>query len=160
MTCTVAPPAGGATPIIPRILMGIRFPPRDASHSFVTRNSWQNEPVRYTQLLGRHPQRPEKRYIGETMSNEKTWQGENERGARLYQHGRYAEAEQAFRTALQEAEHFGPTDTRVALVLNNLASLCHNQAETGGSGGAVSARPGHPTPGLRPTTPSGSAKPQ
>jgi tetratricopeptide (TPR) repeat protein len=37
------------------------------------------------------------------------------------------EAEQAFRTALQEAEQFGPTDTRVALVLNNLASLCHNQ---------------------------------
>src|SRR5262249_57565507 len=61
------------------------------------------------------------------MSGENTWQGENERGARLYQQGHYAEAEQAFRTALQGAEQFGPTDTRVALVLNNLASLCHNQ---------------------------------
>src|SRR5713101_8681557 len=49
MTCTVAPPAGGATPIIPRILMGIGFPPRYASQSFVTRNDWQNEPVRYRQ---------------------------------------------------------------------------------------------------------------
>ena len=78
-------------------------------------------------LLGQNPQRPEKGHTGETMSNENTWQGENERGARLYQHGRYAEAEQAFRTALQAAEHCGPTDTRVALVLNNLASLCHNQ---------------------------------
>src|SRR5712692_690997 len=49
MTCTVAPPAGGATPIIPRILMGMGFPPRCASHSFVTRNDWQNEPVWYRQ---------------------------------------------------------------------------------------------------------------
>src|SRR5262249_42631596 len=78
-------------------------------------------------LLGQYLQRSEKRHTEEIMSNEKTWQEENERGARLYQHGRYAEAEQAFRTALQEAEQFGPTDTRVALVLNNLASLCHNQ---------------------------------
>ena len=55
------------------------------------------------------------------MSSEYQWQTENERGARLYQLGQYGVAEQAFRSALQEAEQFGSTDTRVALVLNNLA---------------------------------------
>src|SRR5215510_12147353 len=61
------------------------------------------------------------------MSSEEQWHIENEKGARFYQQGHYPEAEQAFRLALQEAEQFGPTDTRVAIVLNNLASLCHNQ---------------------------------
>ena len=46
---------------------------------------------------------------------------------RLYQQGHYHTAEQTLRIALHEAEQFGPTDTRVAVVLNNLASLCHNQ---------------------------------
>src|SRR4029450_2806127 len=62
-----------------------------------------------------------------TMSGENTWDNENVRGAQLYQQGRYAEAEQAFRAALEAAEQLGPNDTRVAVVLNNLASLCHNQ---------------------------------
>ena len=61
------------------------------------------------------------------MSDENTWDDENVRGAQLYQQGRYAEAEQAFRAALEAAEQLGPNDTRVAVVLNNLASLCHNQ---------------------------------
>src|SRR5262245_57660272 len=43
MTCSVAPPAGGVTPIIPRILMGMEFPPRYACQSFVTRNKRENE---------------------------------------------------------------------------------------------------------------------
>src|SRR6476660_3430693 len=61
------------------------------------------------------------------MNNDNTWDDENVRGAQLYQQGHYAEAEQAFRAALEAAEQLGPDDTRVAVVLNNLASLCHNQ---------------------------------
>jgi Tfp pilus assembly protein PilF len=61
------------------------------------------------------------------MSRDSRWDEENRRGAYLYQQGRYAEAEHAFRTALEAAEQFGPLDTRVATVLNNLASLCHQQ---------------------------------
>ena len=61
------------------------------------------------------------------MSTEEQWHVENEKGMRLYQRGHYGTAEQTLRLALQEAEQFGPTDTRVATVLNNLASLCHNQ---------------------------------
>ena len=61
------------------------------------------------------------------MSTDNSWDDENVRGAQLYQQGRYAEAEQAFRSALDAAEHLGPDDVRVAVVLNNLASLCHNE---------------------------------
>src|SRR5215813_1382663 len=68
MTCNVAPPTGGATPIIPRILMGIGFPPRYASQSCVTRNDWQNEPVQYTQTS---------RTISATLG-EKTYRGDHE----------------------------------------------------------------------------------
>ena len=61
------------------------------------------------------------------MSDDTTWDDENVSGAQLYQQGKYSEAEQAFRAALEAAEKLGPADTRVAVVLNNLASLCHNQ---------------------------------
>ena len=37
--------------------------------------------------------------------------------------------EEQLRLALEEAEKFGPKDSRVALVLNNLASLSHNQGK-------------------------------
>ena len=63
------------------------------------------------------------------MSDEASWDAENRRGAHLYQQGRYAEAALAFRAALVVAEQFGPLDTRVATVLNNLASLCHQQGD-------------------------------
>src|SRR5688572_29273956 len=61
------------------------------------------------------------------MSGTEQWDIENEKGMRLYQQGHYNTAEQTLRVALHEAEQFGPTDTRVAIVLNNLASLYHNQ---------------------------------
>lgn len=38
------------------------------------------------------------------MSKDSLWDEENRRGAQLYQQGRYAEAEHAFRTALAAAE--------------------------------------------------------
>ena len=57
------------------------------------------------------------------------WETANEAGARLYQKGHCVEAEQQFRKALQEAEKFVPQDSRVAVVLNNLGSLSHNQGE-------------------------------
>jgi tetratricopeptide (TPR) repeat protein len=64
-----------------------------------------------------------------TMHDDNRWTIANEAGVRLYHQGRYAAAEHALRQALQEVEHFGPTDTRVAVVLNNSASLRHNQGK-------------------------------
>src|SRR5215831_19508400 len=63
------------------------------------------------------------------MSEDVIWDTENRRGAYLYQQGRYTEAALAFRAALAAAEEFGPIDTRVATVLNNLASLRHQQRD-------------------------------
>ena len=45
--------------------------------------------------------------------------------------GRYEEAEGLFVEALKEVEQFGETDTRLAIVLNNLANLYHNQKKYG-----------------------------
>ena len=76
-----------------------------------------------------------------------TWETANEAGARLYQKGHYVEAEQQLRTALQEAEKFGPQDSRVAVVLNNLGSLSHNQGKRAEATGyyerALSIREAH-----------------
>ena len=55
------------------------------------------------------------------------WEKENAEGARLYESGHYIEAEQRLRAALLEVEKYGPKDSRVAVVLNNLGSLSHNQ---------------------------------
>ena len=44
-------------------------------------------------------------------------------GAQAYAQGRYAEAEQHFKAALQEAKRFGSQDPRLATSLNNLAEL-------------------------------------
>jgi tetratricopeptide (TPR) repeat protein len=63
------------------------------------------------------------------MDTGNQWQTANEAGFHLYQDGHYDQAEQIFRAALQAAETFGPEDTRVAVVLNNLANLCHNQGK-------------------------------
>jgi hypothetical protein len=60
------------------------------------------------------------------MSSTEQWQIENEKGMRLYQQGHYHTAEQTLRVALHEAEQYGPTDTRVATVLNNLARINAN----------------------------------
>src|SRR5215510_8551059 len=77
MTCNVAPPAGGATPIIPRILMGIGFPPRYTSQSCVTRNDWQNEPVQYTQVSRTTSATPgERTYRGDYERREYLAEGE------------------------------------------------------------------------------------
>ena len=83
---------------------------------------------------------------GDTMSDT-NWETANEAGARLYQKGHYVEAEQQLRAALQEAEKFGPQDSRVAVVLNNLGSLSHNQGKrteaTGYYERALSIREAH-----------------
>src|SRR5262245_61624774 len=62
-----------------------------------------------------------------TMNDDHQWTIANETGVRLYHQGQYPAAEHALRQALQAVEHFGPTDPRVAIVLNNLANLRHNQ---------------------------------
>src|SRR5438876_7177262 len=61
------------------------------------------------------------------MSESARWASDNQAGAQLYEQGRYAEAERHFLAALQEVEQFGPHDTRLAIVLNNLANLYHTQ---------------------------------
>src|SRR5438128_12128521 len=63
------------------------------------------------------------------MDDGTSWEVYNEAGTRFYQQGRYTEAEKLFLTALHEAEKFGQQDTRLAIVLNNLANLYHNQGK-------------------------------
>src|SRR5262245_30683060 len=55
------------------------------------------------------------------------WRKATEQGNKLRQAARYAEAEQAYLTAVTEAEKFGPDDPRLASSLNNLGSLYHAQ---------------------------------
>ena len=57
------------------------------------------------------------------------WKTINQDGVRLYQEGRYAEAEDALRRALGEAEKQGPRNISVAVVLNNLGNLCHSEGK-------------------------------
>ena len=47
----------------------------------------------------------------------------------LGKRGQYKEAEMQLRLALRAAENFGSKDPRVAVVLNNLGSLSHNQGK-------------------------------
>ena len=61
------------------------------------------------------------------MSESARWASDNEAGTQCYEQGHYAEAERHFLAALQEVEQFGPHDTRLATVLNNLANLYHTQ---------------------------------
>src|SRR5262249_3912697 len=56
------------------------------------------------------------------------WREAIEQGNKLREQAHYAEAEQAYLTALAEAEKFGPEDPRLASSQNNLASLYCLQA--------------------------------
>ena len=60
---------------------------------------------------------------------EVNWESANTTGTKLYQRGQYKEAEMQLRLALRAAENFGSKDPRVAVVLNNLGSLSHNQGK-------------------------------
>ncbi len=55
------------------------------------------------------------------------WETHNDAGREAYRAGRYAEAEKEFQSALAEAEKFGPSDSRLATSLNNLAQLYRAQ---------------------------------
>ena len=61
------------------------------------------------------------------MSDESSWEAKNHAATQLHLQGRYAEAENLFVAALEEVEQSGQEDLRLALVLNNLANLYHNQ---------------------------------
>src|SRR5438552_7673648 len=61
------------------------------------------------------------------MGDTTHWEIDNQAGTQLYEQGHYAEAERHFLAALQEVEKFGQHDTRLAIVLNNLANLYHTQ---------------------------------
>ena len=57
------------------------------------------------------------------MDDELRWEASNHNATQLHLQGRYEEAEGLFVEALEEVEQFGEKDTRLAIVLNNLANL-------------------------------------
>lgn len=58
-----------------------------------------------------------------------TWKSLVEAGNASYERGKIPEAEVKFLAALEEAEKFGETDPRLALSLNNLAAMYHEQGK-------------------------------
>jgi Zn-dependent protease with chaperone function/uncharacterized tellurite resistance protein B-like protein len=60
--------------------------------------------------------------VEETVE-ETIWDQHNVEGVRALEQGNYVEAEDWFKSALMEAENFGPEDPRLATSLNNLAEL-------------------------------------
>lgn len=61
------------------------------------------------------------------MSDE--WKRLVEEGNASYENGKIPEAEVKFIAALEEAEKFGEEDSRLALSLNNLAAMYHEQGK-------------------------------
>ena len=59
------------------------------------------------------------------LSEDSLWQKINSEGRELREQGRYDEAEKASLLALAEAQKAGPEDYRVAISLNDLATLYH-----------------------------------
>ena len=57
------------------------------------------------------------------------WNALMTEAGKLQDQGAYAEAEGEFQRALAEAELFGPKDRRLALTLNNLATLYRRQGK-------------------------------
>ena len=57
------------------------------------------------------------------------WETYMDAGDKAYQQGNYPEAEKQLETAVKEAEGFGPQDPRLAVSLNNLAKLYHDQGK-------------------------------
>ena len=59
------------------------------------------------------------------------WLGQTTAGMQAYREGRYIEAAQSLEAALQEAQRFGPQDSRLATSLNNLTRLYDTQGKYG-----------------------------
>lgn len=57
------------------------------------------------------------------------WETHAEAGLKAYEQGRYAEAEESWRTALRQAERLGPAHPRVLQSLNYLAGLYQAQGK-------------------------------
>ena len=58
-----------------------------------------------------------------------TWKANMQAASRVYEQGRYAEAEQQWVAALKAADGFGPKDPRLLASLNRLAQLYHAQGK-------------------------------
>jgi tetratricopeptide (TPR) repeat protein len=58
-----------------------------------------------------------------------TWKSLIDAAFEAYSTGRIPEAEVQFKAALEEAEKFGEEDPRLALTLNNLAAMYHEQGK-------------------------------
>ena len=59
----------------------------------------------------------------ESSAQVSQWESKNAAGVQAFQQRSYADAENFFTSALQQAEQFGDRDSRFATSLNNLASL-------------------------------------
>src|SRR5438093_2874533 len=62
-------------------------------------------------------------------SRQTRWAAHNAEGQEAYSKGRYAEAERAYKLALEEAESFGEQDPRFATSLNNLGVVFSAQGK-------------------------------
>ena len=62
-------------------------------------------------------------------TQESQWKKHMAAAAKEHQQGHYSDAEKSLKAALEEAEHFGPQDTRLAININNLAELYRLQAK-------------------------------
>jgi tetratricopeptide (TPR) repeat protein len=60
---------------------------------------------------------------------ETRWKVQVDAGARAYQEKQFAKAEQFLAAAVEEAERFGPQDSRLAQSLDHLARLYHDQGK-------------------------------
>ena len=58
-----------------------------------------------------------------TACAQESWEEYNDAALEAHDQARYAEAEELYLEALEEAENFGEQDTRLATSLNNLAEL-------------------------------------
>ena len=67
-------------------------------------------------------------------AQERSWESYYEAGLEALEQARYAEAEDLFLAALEEAEKFGEQDPRLAMSLNNLALLYEDQGKNAEAG--------------------------
>ena len=87
-------------------------------------------PAPSTPLVPEPPESPRHRSREQqTASQETPWERYMNAGWEAVRHKRWAEGERMFQAALTEAEHFGPSDTRLANTLSNLAFVAHSQGK-------------------------------
>ena len=65
----------------------------------------------------------------QALAQDALWKSHLDSGKKALEEGDYATAQKQFLAALQEAEDFGPQDSRLATTLNNLAVLYHTQGK-------------------------------